>query len=247
MKGPLNLLSCLFFLVLSLNFSFGQTASVKFEVRIPSEGFPKDSSIFIAGSFNCWNPHDSLYIMQKTDDNLYSLVVPVFDGKKYEYKYTQGDWGSVETSSDSAEIKNRQMISHDGVTITDTVQKWKSPQTSKPKDTTFMFSKKQLNELSKLKEEMGKKMESRIKNITGDLKKIFENMLSDKPSIKLRNKYHNKAVSDITYVLKTVADVMWKVSSMMAPEQKKALLTEMNNPKAQGDILGLMMKALNPQ
>jgi hypothetical protein len=185
--------------------------------------------------------------MQKAGDNLYSLVVPVFDGKKYEYKYTQGDWGSVETSSDSAEIKNRQMISHDGVTITDTIQKWKSPQTSKPKDTTFMFSKKQLNELSKLKEEMGKKMESRIKNITGDLKKTFENMLSDKPNIKLRNKYHNKVVSDINYVLKTVADVMWKVSSMMTPEQKKALLTEMNNPKAQGDILGLMMKALNPQ
>ena len=93
---------------------------------------------------------------------------------------------------------------------------------------------------------MGKKMESRIKNITGGLKKTFENMLSDKPNIKLRNKYHNKVVSDINYVLKTVADVMWKVSSMMTPEQKKALLTEMNSPKAQGDIIGLMMKTLNP-
>lgn len=213
MKGSLRLLSCLLFLILNFNFSFGQPASVKFEVRIPSEGLLKDSSIFIAGSFNCWNPNDSLYIMQKTGDNLYSLVVPVFDGKKYEYKYTQGDWSSVETSSDGAEIKNRQMTSHDSVTITDTVLKWKSPQTSKPKDSTFMFSKKQLNELSKLKEEMGKKMESRIKNITGDLKKAFENMLSIKPNMKLRKKYHNKALSDINYVLKIATDVMWKVSS----------------------------------
>jgi hypothetical protein len=70
-------------------------------------------------------------------------------------------------------------------------------------------------------------------------------MLSDKPNIKLRKKYHNKAVSDINYVLKIVADVMWKVSSMMTPEQKKAILTAMNNSEAPGDILGLMMKAMN--
>jgi hypothetical protein len=246
MKVSSGILSFFIFLVLNFTVSLGQTASVKFEVRIPSESLLKDSSIFLAGSFNCWNPHDSLYIMQKTGDNLYSLSVPVFDGKKYEYKYTLGDWGSVETSSEDSEINNRQMISHDSLTIIDTVLKWKSAPSAKPNDTTFMFSKEQLNELSNLKEEMGKKMESRINNIGGVLKKALVNMLSDKPSLKLRKKYQKEVVGNLNYVLTMAVDALWKISSMITPEQKKAILTAINKPELPGDIFGQLGKMLSP-
>jgi len=245
MKVSSGILSFFIFLVLNNTVSLGQTASVKFEVSIPSGSLLKDSSIFLAGSFNCWNPRDSLYIMQKTGDNLYSLSVPVFDGKKYEYKYTQGDWSSVETSSDGSDINNRQMISHDGLAINDTVLKWRSAQTAKPNDTTFKFSKEQLDELSKLKEEMGKKMESRINNIGGVLKKALVNMLSDKPSMKLRKKYHKEVVSNLNHVLTTVVDAMWKISSMMTPDQKKAILTVINKTESSGDIFGQLGKIMS--
>ena len=245
MKGLSGLLSCLFFLVFNFNFSFGQPASVKFEVKIPAESLSKDSSIFITRSFNCWNPHDSLYIMQKTGSDLYSLVIPVFGGKEYEYKYTLGDWGSVETSADNADIPNRQIISLNGLTVKDTVVKWKSPETAKPNDTTFEFNKEQMDEMSKLKEAMGKKLEMRVKNTLGTLKKALENMLSEKPSMKLRKKYHKEVVNNMNHVLTTITDALWKVSSMMTPEKKKAILKVMNNPEALGDVFGLMTKALN--
>jgi len=246
MRNPSKILSFLILLLLNSAVAFGQTATVKFEVRIPSEGLLKDSAVFLVGSFNGWSLHDSLYIMQNTGDNLYSLSVPLFDGKRYEYKYTQGDWNSVEKSSDGSEIKNRQMVSHDGLTILDTVLKWKSPETVKPKDSAFTFTKQQLNEMSKLKDEMGKKMESRMKNITAEFKKMLVNMLSDKPNMKLRKKYHNEVVSSLNYVLQMAADAIWKISSMMTPEQKKAILNQLNNSDAQGDVFGLFMNALNP-
>ena len=246
MKRSSGLLSFLFFFVLNFNLSLGQTTSVKLEVRIPSESLAKDSSIFLAGSFNCWNTHDSLYIMQKTGDNLYSLSIPVFDGKKYEYKYTQGDWSSVETSSDGSDIENRQMISHNGLAITDTVLKWKSAQTAKQKDTTFMFSKEQLDELSKLKDEMGKKMEGRINNIGGVLKKALVNMLSDKPSMKLRKKYNKEIAGNLNYVLTMAVDALWKISTMITPEQKKAILTELSKLGLSEDIFGQLGKMFSP-
>jgi hypothetical protein len=244
MKSLTSFISCAVFLVFGFNISSGQTASVKFEVKVPSGNSGKDTSVFLTGSFNCWNPNDSLYIMQESGDNLYSIIIPVFDGKKYEYKYTLGSWKSVETSSGGKEIKNRQLVSHDGLVIRDTVLNWKSPEPGKQEDTTLKLSKKQLEEISKLKEEMGKKMEAKVKGAAGLLKKAIENMLSEKPDMKLRKKYHNEIVKDINFALDIAGDAMWKASSKLSPEQKKALLNELNKPDESGDIFGLMKKAM---
>ena len=151
MKLSFNFLSFFIYLTISFNLSFGQTTSVKLEVRVPTEGLKKEASIFVAGSFNCWNPHDSLFIMQKISDDSYSLVIPVFEDKKYEYKFTQGDWGSVETAKDDSEMKNREFVSHKDLVVKDTVFKWKTTEPAQKEDTTFKFSAEQLKELSKLK------------------------------------------------------------------------------------------------
>lgn len=244
MKGSSLFLS-FFFIFIFTNFSNGQTASVKFEVKVSQDGMRKNASVFLSGSFNCWNPHDSLYLMKKTGDNLYSLVVPLFDGKKYEYNYTQGSWSSVETAAGGREIKNRQMISQDGLTILDTVKQWKPIQTAKRQDTTFKMNKKQMEALLKLKEDFGKKLESRKKNLLIVLKKAMDNMLANKPSMRLRKKYHKEAVEEINYDLKLAADLMWKVSSILTPEQKQAIRDKMNNSASKLDVFGLLFGAFS--
>jgi hypothetical protein len=245
MKHSSILLSIIFLIIFSFNHSFAQTASVKFEVKVPSTGMQKDSTVFLAGSFNCWNPHDSLYIMKKSGYDLYSLVIPVFDGIKYTYKYTLGDWNTVEIAPNDSEINNRQMISHDGLTIWDTVAKWKIPPAPQPEDTTLGLTTEQFNELSKLKEEIGKKFESHIANTFRALKKALANMLSEKPDMKLRKKYHKEAVKNINDILDIAANTMWKVSAMLTPEQKKAILTEINNSKEPGNIFSIMGKVMS--
>ncbi len=238
-------LSCLFFLAIGMNFSSAQTAAVKFEVKIPSSGLQKDSSVFLAGSFNCWNPQDSMYLMNKIGDDIYSLTVPLFDDKKYEYKYTLGGWSTVETAENNNDINNRQMVSHDGLTIVDTVVNWKAPEPAKQIDSSLMLSKEQLDKLSNLKDEMGKNLESRMKNFTGLLKDAFKNMLSQKPDMKLKKKYHREMVAQINHALDMAADAIWKVSSVLTPEQKKAILEKLNNSNSDGDIFSIMSKALS--
>ena len=235
----------LFFLNAGFELMFGQAASVKFEVEVPSDSSLQDSSVFLSGSFNCWNPKDSMYIMKKNGDDLYSLIIPVFDGKKYEYKYTRGSWNSVEVSSNGTGIKNRQIFSYHDMVVKDTVLKWKSNKTSGQKDTTLKLTKEQQEHLKKIKEEMAKELMVKMKDVTGNFKKAITNMLSEKPDMKLKKKYHNEIAGNINYALQIAGDAMWKVASMLSPEQKKALLTEMNKPDASGDLFGLMSKALN--
>ena len=236
----------LFFLIISgSNLLVAQTASVKFEVKVPPESVQNNSSVFLTGSFNCWNPNDSMYIMQKTGDDLYSLVIPVFEGKKYEYKYTLGDWNTVETSLNGSEIKSRKMFSKDGLVIKDTVMKWKSPKVSEKEDTTFKFSKEQLIEMAELKAKVGDEIKAKIKNTLGSLKKAFENMLSEKPDMKLRKKYHEEAVKNINKILDMGADALWKAASILTPEQKKAILNEMKTSKDPGALFDMFSKFMS--
>jgi hypothetical protein len=245
MKNLLGYLFGLSFIILSFNLTFGQVGSVKFEVKVPSEGMQKNSSVFLTGSFNGWNPNDSMYIMRKEGNGLYSLTIPVFDGKKYEYKYTLGSWGSVETSLSGSKIKNRKMISHDGLTIRDTVHKWETLKPAAKNDTTLKLSKKQMEEMAKIKAEIMIKMKGKLKNTFGVLKKAFVNMLSDKPDLKLRKKYHKEIVSNINSFLDLAADAMWKVVSFLTPEQKKALLNKMEKSKDPGDFFNIITKAMS--
>ena len=229
--------------LVSNQFINAQTAAVKFEVTIPENSLHSGSGIFLAGSFNCWNPQDSLYMMKKTEDNTFSLVVPLFAGRKYEYKYTLGSWETVETSSKGEEIQNRKMVSSDGLVIRDTVLKWNSPQ-PKQNEVTSKLNKEQLDILSKLKDSLSTSMESRMKRVTDMLKKASENMLSENPDMELKKQYHDEIIASVDSTLGMAADLMWKVSSMLTPEQKKEILSQMKQTGNPGTLFDWIGKAI---
>ncbi len=52
-------------------------------------------SIFIAGSFNNWNPHDSRFVLKKTGGK-HGITIELPPGM-FEYKFTRGSWDQVET------------------------------------------------------------------------------------------------------------------------------------------------------
>ena len=230
-------------LIISNHIIPAQTAAVKFEVNIPEKSLSSNPTVYLAGSFNCWNPHDSLYEMKKTDDNDYSLVVPLFDGQKYEYKYTLGSWETVETSSQGEEIQNRKIISKDDLIIRDTVLNWNSPQ-PKQNEVTSKLNKEQLDTLSKLKDSLSTSMERRMKRVTDILKKTSENMLSENPDMDLKKQYHNEIIASIDSTLGMAADLMWKVSSILTPEQKKEILSELKQTGNPGVLFDWIGKAI---
>ena len=96
----------LFFIIITL-FAAPAIAQQKIRIEINSlpANNPANSSIFIAGSFNSWNPQHKNYQFQKSDKG-YFLELPLNAGS-YEYKITRGGWDKVECTKEGKDIGNR--------------------------------------------------------------------------------------------------------------------------------------------
>ncbi len=215
----------------------GQTAIVRFEVHTPWETNPDHASVFLTGSFNCWNPADSLYMMKNSGNNSYTLDVPLFSGHVYEYKYTRGDWARVELSSGGEQ--NRKMMSADGLVIKDTVTGWALPSAPVMSDTSAI-DKERMQAVMKLKDDLSSKVYDQIKPVVELLKKTVENMLSEKPDVDLRREYHTALISSVDSILGSASDFLWKLTSMLTPEQKSEVAARLKETDDPGEIINII-------
>jgi predicted alpha/beta superfamily hydrolase len=96
---------------------------------------PQGSNVFLAGSFNGWNPADEKFKFT-TDNKGHYLLKVQLDIGTYEYKITRGAWDKVETNMDGANVNNRNLQVQDNTTIPLSVTEWadRFPAT-KPKST----------------------------------------------------------------------------------------------------------------
>lgn len=96
-------------------------------VRFVVSSFPlknsSDSNMFVAGSFNGWNPQDKNYRFQKNGKGNYFLGIKLEDGV-YEYKITRGGWDKVECKKGGADIQNRFFRLSSDTTIDLMVDEW---------------------------------------------------------------------------------------------------------------------------
>jgi 1,4-alpha-glucan branching enzyme len=67
---------------------------------------PDNATLFVAGNFNGWNEHDSRYRLAKSDGGFYTVQIPR-RGNLLEFKFTRGNWGTVEADNRSRDISNR--------------------------------------------------------------------------------------------------------------------------------------------
>ena len=104
-------------------------------VRFVISSFPvrnlSDSNLFLAGSFNGWNPQDKNYHFQKNENGNYFLGIKLEDGK-YEFKITRGGWDKVECKKGGADIQNRFLKLTSDTTINMTVEEWADNIEKKP-------------------------------------------------------------------------------------------------------------------
>lgn len=89
-------------LVCFQNLVFGQ---VTINITAVSSNTPRTDDIFIAGSFNNWNPSDNNFKLTKSGSS-YSIILPAGSGKA-EYKFTRGSWATVEGDANGNVITNR--------------------------------------------------------------------------------------------------------------------------------------------
>ena len=101
MLRPIFLISLLLFVTVL----FGQS-TIRVEIKMLPLYHATGSSIYIAGSFNSWNPQDEQYKFKRDEKGNYFFDLKL-DAGKYEYKVTRGGWDRVECKKGGAGIENR--------------------------------------------------------------------------------------------------------------------------------------------
>ncbi len=86
---------------------------------------PEGAKIYMAGSFNGWDPGDTSYILRPNDQGKPEIVLSASAGTKIEYKFTLGSWATVEKGPNGEEISNRTYTFSGGVdTVWITIYNW---------------------------------------------------------------------------------------------------------------------------
>ncbi len=74
-------------------------------VGVPANTPPGDD-IYIAGTFNNWDPGNSAYKLVKINSTFFTITLASGNGT-IEFKFTRGDWARGECKSDGSFQPNR--------------------------------------------------------------------------------------------------------------------------------------------
>ena len=107
--------------LLANSFLFAQFKVSFIADRLPA-GHKGSDSVFIAGSFNGWNPHDKKMQLHLEGDH-YGITIELPRGV-IEYKMTRGGWEQVETSKNGESISNRKTDVESDTTIHVEINQW---------------------------------------------------------------------------------------------------------------------------
>jgi len=91
-----------------------QHHAYKFVVQQVPKNTPTGSELFISGNFNHWDPANPSYKLIKRMDGLWETTVYT-DLPKLEYKFTRGNWASVEARENGKARTNRVFMSDSSV------------------------------------------------------------------------------------------------------------------------------------
>lgn len=112
---------------------FGQY-HVKFQIKsLPPHS--SGSDIYVAGSFNGWNPQDEKLKMQQDKNGGYFIDFQL-QPALYEYKITRGGWDKVECHKEGEAIENRILKVERDTMIELNIENWADRFESKPEIST---------------------------------------------------------------------------------------------------------------
>lgn len=103
-----------------------RAASAQLTIRLTASDSadPHGAPIYIAGSFNQWNPGASSWMLARNADGSYGITLPPTVRGAVEFKFTLGSWERVEVGPGGAGVPNRSVLipatgtaTHDAVVV----------------------------------------------------------------------------------------------------------------------------------
>jgi RNase P/RNase MRP subunit p29 len=103
--------------------SLASCHSVVLKVENVPSNTPLNQDIYVAGNFNNWDPGDEKYRLTRDSDSTYFITLPPGFGT-VEFKFTRGDWTSVEKDICGYEIGNRSYRLGTSDTLVQSIASW---------------------------------------------------------------------------------------------------------------------------
>ena len=125
-----------FFIIALLTVPVTAQQKIRIEINSLPSNSPENSSIFVAGNFNGWNPQHKNFQFQKNEKG-YFLELSLTNGL-YEYKITRGGWDKVECTKEGKDVGNRTLKVDADASIDLSVEGWKDlfASSSQPRKST---------------------------------------------------------------------------------------------------------------
>jgi hypothetical protein len=113
---------------------FVARADAQLTVRLTGVPAGTPDTVYVAGSFNGWNPADPAYRLTARDGGAYAVTLPQSVRGPIEFKFTLGGWERVETDSSHADVPNRAFTvpAAGAATYAATVAAWRDPAAREP-------------------------------------------------------------------------------------------------------------------
>lgn len=108
-------------------------AVVTFDVTVPAQT-PTDAVLYLAGDFQGWNPGAPDWALARGADGHWQRQATFADGQALQFKFTLGNWGSVEKGPAGEELQNRLLTVRADTTLHLVVANWADG--APPRDTT---------------------------------------------------------------------------------------------------------------
>lgn len=100
-------------------------AQVTFVIDSLPEYTPAGEMLFIAGSFNGWDPGSPAYVLDKNEENKWAITLgQQEEGTQIQFKFTRGSWATVEKGSVGEEIGNRTFTFGNDSTVHCIIYNW---------------------------------------------------------------------------------------------------------------------------
>ncbi len=109
--------------------------TAQFTVTLQLKSIPanhQQEAVFVAGSFNNWNPADEKYKLTGKQGGL-SIELKGISKGDYQFKFTRGTWDKVESSANGADVNNHSMQLQSDTTIFYDIISWKDDFAAAPK------------------------------------------------------------------------------------------------------------------
>jgi predicted alpha/beta superfamily hydrolase len=114
----------LVFIILILSHTLNAQYTLKIELTsLPFSS--KTDIVYMAGNFNGWNPQDEKRKITKNEKGRFNIQLTGINPGIYEFKFTRGDWATVETDLHGKDISNRTLLIQSDTNVSFSIDAWK--------------------------------------------------------------------------------------------------------------------------